>query len=274
MLHYYVTTNTNIHSYNFIYIGIREHLKVCSKCSKKWAYVASKCENNTTEFFCQECKSTNDDKDNDKEKDDKNKPIPANTIKRFSRDKVEDIDIIPQLSDTDTPKVLELIQQTFKIDREKYEYFKSFDVAKEHLVTKLYYARTAENILEFHYPESIKTRTNVRYPDEFFTLSYKDVMSLMDETPLSQGVIDFVVDCFNFYIQHSEPSDTPPSILFGKCYDVENIVPSISNYILLDSYFTSSINKSKKETSNMMKDLKHWYQQHDKEYITDCLTYF
>ena len=39
-------------------------------------------------------------------------------------------------------------------------------------------------------------------------------------------------------------------------------------------YFTSSVNKSKKDTSNMMKDLKHWYQQHDKEYVTDCLTYF
>ena len=114
MLHYYVTANTNIHSYNFIYIGVREHLKVCSKCSKKWAYVASKCENNTTEFFCQECKSTNVDNDNDKDKDDKNKPIPANSIKRFSRDEVADIDIITQLNDTDTPKVMELIQQTFK----------------------------------------------------------------------------------------------------------------------------------------------------------------
>ena len=89
-------------------------MKVCSKCSKKWAYVASKCENNKTEFFCKECKSTNDNNDNDKDKDDKNKPIPANTIKRFSRDEVADIDIITQLNDTDTPKVMELIQQTFK----------------------------------------------------------------------------------------------------------------------------------------------------------------
>ena len=138
----------------------------------------------------------------------------------------------------------------------------------------MYYAKSKENLLEFHYPECIKNRTNFSYPDNYFTLTYKDVMSLMDDNPISEGVIEFVVDCFNIYIQQTEPSDRPPSNLFGQCYDIQSIVPSPSNYIALDSYFTSSINKTQEEIDNMKKDLKHWFQHDDKDRITDCLSYF
>ena len=193
--------------YIFWYKGVREHLKVCTKCNKKWAYVASKCGYNVTDFICQECNNSNDNDDSNKDKDnDKKKkkpkvpPIPAQTIKIFARIDSEEIDIIPQIDDSELPKVLELIQQAYKIDKVEHEFFKTFEIAKEYFVNKLYYAKSTENLLEFHYPECIKNRTNFSYPDNYFTLTYKDVMSLMDDNPISEGVIEFVVDCFNIYI--------------------------------------------------------------------------
>ena len=39
----------------------REH----TKCNKKWAYVASKCGSDKTEFICQECNESNDNDNSD-----------------------------------------------------------------------------------------------------------------------------------------------------------------------------------------------------------------
>ena len=75
----------------FNYIGVRDHIKVCHKCCKKWSYVAVKCEGNKNEFFCKDCKTDNSN-DNDSN-DDTNKTIPASSIKRFSRDSDEEIEI-------------------------------------------------------------------------------------------------------------------------------------------------------------------------------------
>ena len=166
-------------------------------------------------------------------------------------------------------KVLELIKEAYNIDTKDHAMFQNFDIAKEYFVRKLYYAKNEENIFYFKYPNAIKTKKmrNV-YPDFMFELKYNDIMSLMNDTPVTEGIVDFVQTCFNCYIQHTEPNDNSPSIVFGTSFDIENIVPSDRNYVYLHSYFTSSINKSKQDKKNMIKELKHWYHRHDNKFLS------
>ena len=253
--------------------GIQAHIKICTQCNSKWSNVVNKCYAKKANLFCKECIS--DNKNNNKNNKDKNKKIPANQIKRFAREDEIEIDITPQLSEEQTPQVLELIQQCYKIDKGEHAYFKTFEIAREYFITKLSYAKHVENIFEYHRPEAIKTNHITSYPDMFFFLNFKDIMSLCNNDKPTEGVVDFVLDCFNFYLQNTEPLDSPASITFGKSMDVHKVVPSMSNHITLNSYYTTSTkSKTVKEKEEMTEHLKHWYNNHDKDILNDCLDFY
>ena len=224
-------------------------------------------------MFCKECVANNN-KNNNNNKN-KKPTIPANLIKRYAREDQIEINITPQFSEERTPQVLEMIQQCYKIDKGEHAYFKTFEIAREYFITKLSYAKHIENIFEFYRPEAIKTIHITSYPDMFFYLNYKDIMSLIDNNKPSEAVVDYVLDCFNFYLQNTEPLDSPASITFGKSMDVHRVVRSMSNYITLDSYYTTSSNsKTVKEKKEMTEHLKHWYNNHDKDVLNDCLDFY
>ena len=170
---------------------------------------------------------------------------------------------------------MDIIQQTYSIEKEHHCRFKTFENAKDYFCNKLDYARTEENIMTFCYPEALRSKAiAVKWPENFFELSYDDIMSLMNTNPLSDSMVDFIVDCFNFYIHQIEPLDSTPSSVFGKAYDIPHIVPSTKNYVYMDEYFESSNDKIIFEKKKIARSLKHWYSNDEKDVLSDILDHY
>ena len=130
--------------------------------------------------------------------------------------------------------VMKAIQNAYQIDIDEQTYFTDFELAKEYFYrTFLYINNDSVNLFKFHDPKKINddnSDSDSSPESKGFKVTLKDVISLFDNNQLTSNVVDFVLECLNFYSINSSSEDTVPSFLFGNSKVMNKIVPHKQNY--------------------------------------------
>ena len=103
--------------------------------------------------------------------------------------------------------------------------------------------------------------------------NYKDVVSLFDRNQVTEEVIDFAMDAFNFYNMTSDINEQfVPDTVFGYCNDVGGVVISKRNYPLINAFYKNTSDKPSLEDLKLYQ--RHWYAKNDKGFLTEILDKF
>ena len=201
--------------------------------------------------------------------------LPVASIKRFNRHKNPNQTFIGTVPYGTIKTIKETISDAFTLDNQndEFEFFRNLDDAKLFFNRKLGYVRDSSlNIFQFITPTSIADQVNDPFVENStFFLSLDDIASLYNNKKPTINVIDFVVDCLNFYSVYTHNTVQVPEFIFGFTDDLDFIMPTKNNYGLLFEYFHSQMRSPSTPKKQIDLTLKHWYAKHDKDHVTNIL---
>ena len=179
--------------------------------------------------------------------------------------------------------VMKAIQKAYQIDIDEQECFIDFQSVGEYFLRNFTY-RSDENsnIFAFETPNPNKHQSkhaNKGGEANFFNcnrncfqVSFNDIKLLFDNKVLTKGIINFVLDVFNFYAINSTSDDTVPDWLFGNHKIMQAVVPHKQNYHTLWEYYSLIQDDVDKLDDNALSYIiKHWYIKHKKRFLSDII---
>ena len=150
----------------------------------------------------------------------------------------------------------------------------SLEGAFEDVVKRFGFDYGSDNLIFLRDPSN-EAGLRKEYDDEnLFSFNLRDAKSLVakNRPPITSNVINFVMQCLNFYIFHTNDQDTVPSICFGRVDDVNGIVPDSNSYNNIHTHVNTPISsESSVDKQNCIRDMKHWFRSDDKGHLTRYL---
>ena len=265
-------------------------LDICIKCNKTWVIPTTKYNpEGKLSFICTKCK-----KDEQKQQEPPAKRqhgtntggkqvqpskeiVALEDISRYQHHTNPEYEYLLEVSDDISDQFATIIEEAFGINETKRRKFKDLKTAENSFIRKFLYVKNKENIFEFHKPKSLwkigdegsSTEDEIKIE---FKITFDDIMSLIKKRPITTGVVDFAMDCFNFYTHHDVAKVDIPSHVFGKTDCLNKIVPSETNFPAIKKFYDTSITKLQQvEINNLSVILKEWFYASDKGFITRVL---
>ena len=235
----------------------------CNGCNKKWFVITQTCINKEKNPLCPTCtessqasatantsntsKTSNSETISTSTKIDL-KTTPTSDLHRIMHNNDPEATlerIVPKDTHAD---VMSAIQNAYQIDIEDQEYFTDFSSAKEYFYRSFsYISNENANLFVFECPHLVQKRKmlanqgNIKdfhaHNRNCFDISFNDVKSLFDGKMLTKGMVNFVLDIFNFYAINSTSDDSVPDFMFGNHKIMQAVVPHQKNYHKLWEYY-------------------------------------
>ena len=167
-------------------------------------------------------------------------------------------------------KVLESITKHFDLEQGKgdlFSTFKSLEDSQEYFVKKFGYLWNEElNIMQFDYPEFLKETTTMKTLNDSeiinCNMTWRSIKKLISGDWLDDVAINFVMDVFNLFLESETKKGSMPEIVFGRTYDVANVVPSYSSKkdnVLVDGLDLSIDDRDSDLVEQFVQEMGKWY---------------
>ena len=247
----------------------------CVKCGLKWSVMAIKCRKDAEKIVCNDCKSKSDQSSSEQSSTNLSDK-PTSNLKRFNSHQDPNYQIYPTVSSDKEDTIKTFIKNAFQIETEEADKFRDEEHAKRYFFTKLNYLPDfSKNLFVFECPEQCPKLKETPFEHEnMFSVSFNDVCTLFGSKGISPGMVDFVIQCLNFYNCVGKGNDLVPSDILGPTSDLNRIIPSKENYNNLHQSFHSRKTKNSLTDEQLTITLKDWYVNHDKGVLTSILDKF
>ena len=198
---------------------------------------------------------------------------PTSNLKQFNSHQDPNYQIIPTVPTTNKDKIKDFIKNVFQIETEEADKFRDVEHAKRYFFTKFnYLPNFAMNLFIFKSPEHCpKLKGTPFVQKNMISVSFNDVCSLFGSKDVSPGIVNFVIQCLNFYNYVGKGNDLVSSHILGSAYNLDKVILSKQNYNQLHEYFHSRKNQDSLMNEQLILTLKHWYVKHDKGILTSIL---
>ena len=179
----------------------------------------------------------------------------------------------PDVPEESKLTIKSLISTAFELDDDESDKFDDFETAKDYFYWKFYYIQqTDENLFDFSLPGCCpKTKTEPFHHNDMFYVTFDDVCLLFDNNNLSMGMIDFINECFNYFVCLNINKEDVPQFIFGDSSDLERIVPSKDVYPKIHEYFHKGKTRNTLTEDELIVFMKDWYTVDDKNLLTMIL---
>ena len=254
----------------------------CKGCIKKWSIITQTCINKEKNPLCSACKSSSQSSN-----EQQSSQTSSTTGGTQNSESTVDLATTPtadlhrQIHYNDPEYIIErvvpkdcchdivkAIQNYYRIDIDEQTYFTDFKTAKDYFFRSFLYINDENhNLFDFVDPIKSKSAKTSFFSnnDNVFKISFKDVKSLFDTRQVTPNVVNFVLDCLNFYSIHTTSEDTVPNFLFGNTRVMDCIVPHKKNYSRVWEYFSLIQDESERlSEESLCFLLKDWYIKHKK----------
>ena len=197
--------------------------------------------------------------------------IPAKELKRFRQHNNPHFELFNGVPENSVNEIRNLFQDSFGIESTEPRLFTSRPQAKEYFLRRFTFARDSDDLMQFEYPSGSEYLTEDVFSDEpKFSFNFNDIKSLFDRNPISEDVIDMVMDAFNFYNMSSVNEDgLVPETIFGFCNDISSVVVSKKSYPYINSFYKNLSDKPTLRDFQLYQ--RHWYAKNNKGFLTEIL---
>ena len=150
----------------------------------------------------------------------------------------------------------------------------SFEHAYDHVIRKFGFDYVSDNLLLLKDPTNTAGYRKEYIDDNLFSFNLRDAKSLVakNKPAVTPNVINFVMQCLNFYIRHTSDQETVPSTCFGTINDVDVIVPDPNRFNDIYTHVKAPISsESSVDRENCVTDMERWFRRDDKGHLTRYL---
>ena len=212
--------------------------------------------------------TANPSQSEESESETEQKSAPISRFHKHSDPSTKLVHDVPPHASTQLPS---LIKSAFGINHAEIDKFENFNDAKDYFYKKLSYVANNKNIFRFHVPPCIKDFDDEIWESEReMKISFSDIESLFGYNKLSNGTINFIIGCLNYYIDSTTSANSVPRVMFGPINSLRKLIPSNQSFHDIFKWIQNP-KSDKLSGKQLCQRLKFFFAYHDKGFLTDYL---